>query len=65
MAAHKYKVGQALFLSQSRMGHQESPRACKVVRCLPMQENQLTYRIKCNNEVVERIVKESMLSRTQ
>lgn len=64
MAAHKYKVGQMLSYSPSRLSSNEGSRQCKVVLLLPAQEDgQLQYRIKCTAETVERVVKEAALSR--
>lgn len=63
MAVHKFVVGQTLQFSAGRMGLQTASRKCKVLRLLPMEDGQPLYRIKCDAEMVERMAKESQLSR--
>lgn len=62
MASHRFKVGQTLNYSASRMGNPSPPQPCKVMRLLPAEGGQFQYRIKCNSESVERVVKEAALS---
>lgn len=64
MAAHRYRVGQALVYSPGRMGHMQSERTCKVIRLLPPDEDGVPqYRIQCTSEPTERVAKENALSR--
>jgi hypothetical protein len=63
MASHRFKVGQSLFYEPGRAALNGGSRPCKVVRLLPAQEDgQLQYRIRCNAETTERVVKELFLS---
>jgi hypothetical protein len=61
--AHKYKVGQSVFLRQSRTNPLKSSTRFKIVRLLPPQlDGQNQYRIKGSSEAVERIAAESELT---
>ena len=62
---HKFKLGQNLRLSTRRIGGAEPARLCKVVRLLPLENGQPQYRVKCENENVERVVMEFTLSRRE
>jgi hypothetical protein len=63
MAAHRFKVGQSLFLTQLRSNSTSSSAQYKVVRLLPpQQDGQNQYRIKGLSESFERIAKETDLS---
>lgn len=62
MAAHKFKIGQNLDFSPRRMGSPEGSRQCKILRLLPAEDGEPQYRIKCNAEAVERVVKEYTLT---
>ncbi len=63
MTTHKYKIGQSLRYTPHRMGGPQGPQSCKVIRLLPQEDGQPQYRVKCNDENVERVVKEFSLSR--
>lgn len=63
MTAHKFRIGQLVDYSPGRMGFPASVRSCKIVRLLPVEDGQPQYRIKCPAENVERVAKESTLSR--
>jgi len=64
MATHRYRVGQSLNYSPSRMGHVQSDRTCKVIRLLPPDSGGVPqYRIQCASEAVERVATENLLSR--
>lgn len=64
MTAHRFKVGQTLSYSPGHVGHREATRSCKVLRLMPTDESGMPqYRIQCTSEAVERVAKESMLSR--
>jgi hypothetical protein len=61
MATHKFKVDQTLMFSPRRIGYPQGDQSCKVVRLMPIEGGEFQYRIKCNYDNVERIVKESQL----
>lgn len=63
MPAHKFAVGQAVRFSPDR--HQQALRSerFKVVRLLPESERQLQYRVKCEKDGHERVVREDQLAR--
>ena len=61
MALHKFKVGQSLVFSPRRIGHQSGTLSCEVIRLMPIEDGECQYRIKCTNDNVERIAKESQL----
>ncbi len=65
MASHRYSVGQSLFFSGRRMGHQVSAISCTIVRLMPAEGGENQYRIKCTFENTERIVREHQLSLTE
>lgn len=63
MAAHKFKVGQSLFLTQMRSNSTSTSAQYKVVRLMPpQQDGQNQYRIRGTSEAFERIAKEADLS---
>ncbi len=63
MLSHKFSVGQSVRFSPDR--HQQVLRTArfKVVRLLPEADNQLQYRVKCESDGHERIVREDQLAR--
>ena len=63
MAFHKFKVGENVGFAPGRQSMPASAQAYKVVRLLPPDGNQNTYRVKCATEPFERIARESELSR--
>lgn len=63
MARHKYKVGQLVDYSPSRMGLSVSARGYEVKRLLPLEGSDFLYRIKSPTESFERVAKEQDLAR--
>jgi hypothetical protein len=63
MSSHKFAVGQTVRFSPDR--HQQALRAerFKVMRLLPEADNQLQYRVKCERDGHERVVREDQLAR--
>jgi len=62
VAAHKYKVGQSVFLRKTSSSPLASSARYKVIRLLPPQiDGQNQYRIKGSSEAFERIAAESEL----
>lgn len=59
--SHKFKVGQSLKFVPPRMGSGLGMQYCKIVRLLPPEDGEPQYRIKCNGEAVERVVREHAL----
>jgi hypothetical protein len=61
--AHKFAVGQAVQLLPSRA--QEKPKGArfKIVRLMPESENTFQYRVKCQADGHERVVREDQLAR--
>lgn len=60
MAQHKFKVGQDVNYAQKHAA--ASSRSYKVVRRLPPEQGELTYRIKSPAELFERVVRESEIT---
>jgi len=64
MAAHKYRIGQTLTFSPGRIGMREAQRTCTIIRLLPVDAaGEPQYRIKCSTEVMERVTRETTLSK--
>jgi hypothetical protein len=61
MASHKYKVGQDVRLTPTRMSSFVRSLECKITRLLPIENGSHLYRIKCVTENVERVAKEGDL----
>ena len=63
MSSHKFAVGQTVRFSPDR--YQQALRAerFKVMRLLPEAGNQLQYRVKCERDGHERVVREDQLTR--
>lgn len=61
MKNHKYHVGQTVSLAQSPLAG-AAPGPYEIVRLLPAERAEFTYRIKSRQELHERIVGESRLS---
>jgi hypothetical protein len=63
MASHKYRVGQVVDFNPSpRVGVPASVREYKILRLLPHEGGELSYRIKTIAEAFERVAKESELA---
>jgi hypothetical protein len=63
MTHHKFKVGQLVDYSASRLGMPASSRGYEIMRLLPSEGGDLLYRIKSSGETFERVAKEQDLSR--
>jgi len=62
MSAHRYRTGQDVIYHPSR--RLEASGRYKVVKQLPLEDGELTYRIKAAGENFERVAKESELTRS-
>jgi hypothetical protein len=65
MARHKFKVGQLVEFAPARPGVPTSGRPYEVVRLLPAEAGEFSYRVKSKSETFERVAKESELSRRE
>lgn len=63
MAAHKFKVGQRVIFHSPRRA--VGPSVVTVLRLLPIEGQDLTYRIKSTEEGFERVAKERELASLQ
>jgi hypothetical protein len=63
MTHHKYKIGQFVNYSPSRLGVPPAATGYEVIRLLPTEGGDILYRIKSRSEAFERIAKEQDLSR--
>lgn len=59
MALHKFRVGQNVDYLPSKPGLAPSTRSYKIIRCLPLQLGEFSYRIKSPAELFERVARES------
>ena len=62
MASHKYTVGQNVRFRPVRTSALAGLHDCKIMRLLPVEDGSCLYRIKCVDENVERVVKETDLA---
>jgi hypothetical protein len=65
MSMHKFKVGQLVHFNPGRSAMSASSREYKVVRLLPAEDSEFTYRIKSSAESFERVAREGQLVRRQ
>jgi hypothetical protein len=65
MSRHKFKVGQMVDYSPSRLDAPASSSAYKIIRLLPAEGGDRQYRIKSVAEPYERIARESQLKERQ
>lgn len=63
MSRHKYKLGQEVSFSPAKLSMPASGRSYKVVRHLPPEGGECTYRIKSAAELFERVARESEIAR--
>ena len=61
MASHKYKVGQNVRMTPTRLSSLLRSQECTIMRQLPIEDGSHLYRIKCVGENVERVAKEADL----
>jgi hypothetical protein len=59
---HKFKVGQLVDYNPNRMHVPAASGGYEILRLLPMQGNEVLYRIKSMAESFERVAKEQELS---
>lgn len=62
MAQHKFRVGQDVDYMPGKHAMNSSSRSFKIVRRLPLEQGELTYRIKSAVELFERVVRESEIA---
>jgi hypothetical protein len=62
MSAHKFSIGQSVFLMPSRFQERPKDTRFNIVRLLPESENTCQYRVKCQADGHERVVREDQLS---
>jgi hypothetical protein len=62
MANHKYRVGQNVRMTPTRLSSLLRLQECKIIRQLPIEDGSHLYRVKCVGENVERIAKEGDLT---
>jgi hypothetical protein len=63
LKAHKFSVGQTVYLTSGTMGRVAANGSYKVVKLLPSDGEDYQYRIKSPGEAFERVAKESQLDR--
>lgn len=61
--SHKYKVGQEVSFSPGKLSMPQSAGRYKVVRHMPLENGEYTYRIKSLSESFERVAREGEISR--
>ena len=62
MANHKYRIGQNVRLTPTRLSSLVRSQECEVVRQLPIEDGSRLYRVRCVGENVERVAKEGDLT---
>ena len=62
MPRHKFKVGETVDFQPGRSGFPAANRQCTIVRLLPIEGGTHLYRIKCDAEAFERVVREAQLA---
>lgn len=63
MALHRFKVGQQVEFNPSRSHLPTGGRRYEILRLLPSEQGEVSYRVKSKEEPYERIAKETELSR--
>lgn len=63
MSQHKFKIGQEVSFSPAKLSMSSSSRFYKIMRCLPPEGGEYTYRIKSPTELFERVARESEIYR--
>jgi hypothetical protein len=64
MQTHKYRVGQTVDFFPARKGTGPGSSRCEILRLLPLEGEDPQYRVKCQTEGFERVLRESQLSET-
>ena len=66
MAAHRYAVGQTVYLMPGPYNRSSAPAGSyRITRLLPEEQGDQQYRIKSIRDAHERVAKESQLDRSQ
>lgn len=65
MAQHKFKVGQTVNLIANRLERHVPPGAYTIQRLLPVEGQDLLYRVKHTGDGHERVVNEAQLRATE
>lgn len=63
MPSHKYSIGQVVRFLPDRNQQALRTERFKVTRLLPEADRQLLYRVKCERDGHERVVREDQLAR--
>jgi hypothetical protein len=61
MSEHKYQIGDILDFTNHRVAMPTGVEACEIVRLLSTDGDDPQYRVKCQAETFERVVRESQL----
>ena len=61
MVSHKYKVGQDVRMTPTRLSTLLRLQECRITRQLPIEGGSRLYRVKCVGEIVERVAEEGDL----
>lgn len=64
MPPHRYKAGQDVYFNPPKGAVQVASQKYKILRLLPLEGGEFSYRIKSATEHFERVAKESELSRS-
>ena len=62
MANHKYRIGQNVRMTPTRLSSLLRSQECTIMRQLPIEDGSRLYRVKCVGENVERVAKEGDLT---
>jgi hypothetical protein len=62
MSKHKFKVGQNVYFQSGKIGMPAPSSRYKIVRQLPHEGGERTYRIKTDSERFERVARESEIT---
>lgn len=62
MSQHKFKIGQDVNFTPAKLSMPASSRSYKVIRRLPLEGGEYTYRIKSAAELFERVARESEIA---
>ena len=63
MKTHKFSVGQTVRYISGTVGRPGASGTYKIVRILPLENDEQLYRIKSAHEAHERVARESQLDR--
>lgn len=60
--SHRYQVGEEVSFSPGKRSMPRSSRTYKIVRRMPLENGEYTYRIKSISDTYERVAREGELS---